>query len=105
MYKYPITKNNREYAINIYQDPFYVAGFKVKLYIKRKVFCFKYDSCIEEDFYSYDQNDKGYDELLKSKTLYKIFAEWIITKYEKRTYKENLFIENENSFEEWDGKL
>lgn len=105
MYKFPVTKNGKQYAVLIYKDPLYVAGFKVKLYTKEKILFLKYDSCIEEDFYCYTKNDKDYIKMLESKTLYKTFSEWVIEKYEKRTYKDNLLAENERIFESWDGNF
>jgi len=105
MYKFPVTKNGREYGVSVCKNYLFNDVYDTKLYKRIRVLCFTFNHKLRENHYSYDAESKKYKKLLENKELYKHLAKIIIDEYEEDTYKENLIYDNEQAYCEWDGVL
>jgi hypothetical protein len=104
VYKYPVIKDDKEYAVSIYKTPWCLMGYEVKLYVKTKFLWFTYEKKVHEDDYMYNRNDQWCIKEIQNGTLYKTLTKFTINKYEESLRG----IETDECvryFNEWDGRL
>lgn len=106
MYKFPITKNGAEYAIEIVENEYFKRSFEVTLYVQKKCLWFMEDVEVCNGTFSFPNEDIDYyNNLVKNNILYLNLTSAIMNKYEKILAENQSMNKNVEAFINWDGNL
>jgi hypothetical protein len=105
MYKFPVTKNGKEYGVSICESAYCSEVYIIRLYNIYKIFGLSIRIKILESNYSKGKYDDYYMTLLNDKTLYKYLANEIINTYEANNKRNKNINDCLKYFKDWDGRL